>query len=143
LYSSAASRFDLGLAMGLNLLHAFAGNAQFGLRYFARFLDERVKNDDPLANLRAVEHASYAFRPARAQFEQSITHCARVRHTQIGTMGLHRRSESEVTGKDARGETGDLLAGCFAVVRNRPHAAKILANLRNSGKFARMRHCGP
>lgn len=64
-------------------------NLEFPVRGLLALLHERVKHHDLPPDHRAEENTRDSFCGFESQFKKPLTHRARVRHSEIGTVNLH------------------------------------------------------
>ena len=88
-----------------------------------------MQHDDFAIDYRAVENTGDAFGCFQPQFEQAVTHCARVRHAEIGAVNFHAFCVSNEACDEPGGQRQHFGFNAFVVKSQRPLHIIIIANM--------------
>ena len=88
-----------------------------------------MQHDDFAIDDCAVEHSRNTFGCFQPQFEEPVTHCARVRHAEIGAVNFHALCVSNEACDEPGGQRQRFGFNAFVVKSQNPLHIRIIANM--------------
>ena len=91
---------------------------KFPLRCLIRFFNKRMKYYDLSANLHTVKDSGNSFPTFWSKFEQPVTYCPRMGHTQLESKFLKHKRQPCIRCPNPDRQCLDFQANTFAIIFN-------------------------
>ena len=119
------------------------GDVEFPLRRLVGLFDERVEDDDPPPDSRALEDSRDSFPSSRSQFGKPLPHRAGMRHAELMSEFFEKFGQPRIRCPYPGGERLDFQPHILIVIVDRPHRDANITSLLCASKEIRAKSAIP